>query len=165
VRHAIAAADRDVAEIGAKLPASTLVAVAAVYWIGLALGLGVSVGILFAGLLASGRAGIAAAVVGAAAAGAALGFLVSGSGEAIAGAVGGVAGAGGSAAVVRGALRRGGVRGATAALIGVAALVCALLALVPFLGYLEAVVLPALGVRVRRQEGDRYAGLRILARD
>lgn len=138
---------------------------AAVYWIGLALGLGVSVGILFAGLLASGRAGIAAAVVGAAAAGAALGFLVSGSVEAIAGAIGGVAGAGGSAAVVRGALRRGGVRGATAALIGLAALVCALLALVPFLGYVEAVIVPALGARVRRREADRYAGLRILARD
>jgi hypothetical protein len=165
VRQAIAAADRDVVEIGGKLPTSTLVAVAAVYWIGLALGLGVSVGILFAGLLASGRAGVAAAVVGAAAAGAALGFLVSGSGEAIAGAIGGVAGAGGSAAVVRGALRRGGVRGATAALIGVAALVCALLALVPLLGYVEAVLVPALGARVRGRQSERYAGLRILARD
>jgi hypothetical protein len=152
-------------EIVGKLPASTLVAVAAVYWIGLALGLGVSVGVLFAGFLASGRAGIAAAVVGAAAAGAALGFLVSGSGEAIAGAIGGVAGAGGSATVVRGALRRGGVRGATAALIGIAAVVCALLALVPLLGYVEALVVPALGARVRRREGERYAGLRILARD
>jgi hypothetical protein len=155
----------DVVEIVGKLPASTLVAVAAVYWIGLALGLGVSVGILFAGLLASGRAGIAAAVVGAAAAGAALGFLIAGSGEAIAGAIGGVAGAGGSAAVVRGALRRGGVRGATAALIGVAAVVCALVALVPLLGYVEALVVPAFGARVRRREGERYAGLRILARD
>jgi hypothetical protein len=154
VRQAIAAADRDVVEIVGKLAASTLGAVAAVYWIGLALGLGVSVGILFAGLLASGRAGIAAAIVAAAAGGAALGFLVSG-----------VAGAGGGAAVVRGALRRGGVRGATAALIGAAALVCALLALVPFLGYVEAVLLPALGARVRRREADRYAGLRILARD
>jgi hypothetical protein len=152
-------------EIVGKLPASRLVAVAAVYWIGLALGLGVSVGILLAGFLASGRAGIAAAVVGAAAAGAALGFLVSGSGEAIAGAIGGVAGAGGSAAVVRGALRRGGVRGATAALIGIAAVVCALLALVPLLGYLEVLVVPALGARVRGRQSERYAGLRILARD
>jgi hypothetical protein len=139
--------------------------VAAVYWIGLALGLGVSAGILLAGFLATGRAGIAAAVVAAAAAGAGLGLLIAGGEEAVAGAVGGLAGAGGSASVVRGALRRGGVRGATAALIGLAALVCALLALVPFLGYVEAVVLPALGLRVRRREGDRYAGLRILARD
>jgi hypothetical protein len=137
----------------------------AVYWVGLALGLGVSAGILLAGLLATGRAGIAAAVVAAGAAGAGLGLLVAGGPEAAAGAVGGIAGAGGSAGVVRGALRRGGVRGATAALIGVAAVVCALLALVPFLGYLEAVVVPALGARVRRREADRYAGLRILARD
>jgi hypothetical protein len=139
--------------------------VAAVYWIGLALGLGVSAGILLAGFLATGRAGIAAAVVTAAAAGAGLGLAVAGAEEAVAGAVGGLAGAGGSASLVRGALRRGGVRGATAALIGIAALVCALLALVPFLGYVEAVVLPALGLRVRRRESDRYAGLRILARD
>jgi hypothetical protein len=149
----------------ANCPASTLGAVAALYWIGLALGLGVSAGILLAGLLASGRAGIAAASVAAAAAGAGLGLLVAGGEEAIAGAVGGIAGAGGSASLVRGALRRGGVRGATAVLIAVAALVCALLALVPFLGYVEAVVLPALGVRVRRRGSERYAGLRILARD
>jgi hypothetical protein len=139
--------------------------VAALYWIGLALGLGVSAGILLAGLLATGRAGVAVAVVAAAAAGAGLGLLVAGGAEAAAGAVGGVAGAGGSAGLVRGALRRGGMRGATAALIGVAALVCALLALVPFLGYVEAVVVPTLGARVRRREADRYAGLRILARD
>jgi hypothetical protein len=38
-------------------------------------------------------------------------------------------------------------------------------AFVPLAGYLEAVVLPALGLRMRRREGGRYAGLRILARD
>jgi hypothetical protein len=136
-----------------------------VYWIGVSLGLGVSVGVLLAGLLASSRAGIAAAVVVAAAAGAALGFLIGGSEDAVAGGIGGVAGSAGSIGLVRGALRRGGVRGATALLIAVAALVCALLALVPFLGYVEAVVLPALALRVRSREGERYAGLRILARD
>jgi hypothetical protein len=139
--------------------------VGGLYWIGVALGVGVASGILVAGLLATGRTGIVAAVAIAAAAGAGLGFALWGLEEAIAGAVGGVAGAGGSAGLVRGTLRRGGVRGATAALIGVAALVCALLALVPFLGYLEAVALPLLAARVRRREGERYAGLRILARD
>ena len=139
--------------------------VGGLYWIGVALGVGVASGIFVAGLLATGRTGIVAAVAIAAAAGAGLGFAISGLEEAIAGAVGGVAGAGGSAGLVRGALRRGGVRSATAALIGVAALVCALLALVPFLGYLEAVALPLLAARVRRREGERYAGLRILARD
>jgi hypothetical protein len=144
---------------------STLGAVGAVYWIGVALGLGVGAGILLAGLLATGRAGIAAAIVGAGAAGAVVGFLIGGPEDAIAAAIGGVAGAAGSAGLVRGALRRGGVRGATALLIGVAALVCAVLAFVPFLGYVEAVVLPALALRVRSREGERYAGLRILARD
>jgi hypothetical protein len=139
--------------------------VAAVYWIGVALGLGVSVGVLLAGLLAHGRVGMAAAIGGAAAVGAGLGFLIWGGQEAIAGALGGAAGSAGTAGLVRGALRRGGVRGATAALIGIAALVCAALAFVPFLGYVEAVLIPALGARARRREGERYAGLRILARD
>jgi hypothetical protein len=44
--------------------------------------------------------------------------------------------------------------------IGVAAL-----ALVPALGYVEAVGVPLLGLRLRRRSGGRYAGLRILARD
>ena len=139
--------------------------VAAVYWIGVALGLGVAIGVLLAGLLATGRAGIAAAVIGAATAGAGLGLLVWDVEEAVAGALGGVAGVVGAATVVRGALRRGGFRGATAALIAVAAVASAALAFIPLVGYLEALVLPALGMRVRRREGDRYAGLRILARD
>jgi hypothetical protein len=144
---------------------SRLDAVVALYWIGVALGLGVSVGVLLAGLLASGRTGMAAAIVGAAAVSAGLGFLIWGGQEAIAGGLGGAVGAAGSAGLVRGALRRGGVRGPTAALIGIAALVCALIAFVPFLGYVVAVLVPALGARVRRREGERYAGLRILARD
>jgi hypothetical protein len=139
--------------------------VAAVYWIGVALGLGAAIGILLAGLLATGRAGIAVAVIGAATVGAGLGMLVWGVEEAVAGALGGVAGVAGAATVVRGALRRGGFRGATAALIAIAAVGCAALAFIPFVGYVEAVVLPALGARLRRREGDRYAGLRILARD
>jgi hypothetical protein len=144
---------------------SRLDAVAAVYWIGVALGLGVSVGVLLAGLLAQGRVRMATAIGGAAAVGAGLGFLIWGGQEAIAGALGGAVSAAGTAGLVRGALRRGGVRGATAALIGIAALVCAALAFVPFLGYVEAVLIPALGARARRREGERYAGLRILARD
>ena len=127
--------------------------------------MGVAIGVLLAGLLATGRAGIAAAVIGAATVGAGVGLLVWGVEEAVAGALGGVAGVAGAATVVRGALRRGVFRGATAALIAVAAVACAALAFIPFVGYLEALVLPALGMRVRRREDDRYAGLRILARD
>jgi hypothetical protein len=66
---------------------------------------------------------------------------------------------------VTGALRRGGTRGGTATLVALAALVTAGLAFVPVVGYLEAVALPALALRLRRREPERYAGLRTLARD
>ena len=64
-----------------------------------------------------------------------------------------------------GALTRGGARIATAALLVLGALVLGLLALIPGVGYLEAIVLPALALRLRRTGSRRYAGLRILARD
>jgi hypothetical protein len=51
------------------------------------------------------------------------------------------------------------------ALLALAALAVAGLAFVPAVGYLEAVVLPALGLRLRRREPERHAGLRTLARD
>jgi hypothetical protein len=43
--------------------------------------------------------------------------------------------------------------------------VLAALALVPFLGYLEAVAVPALATRARHRRPERFAGLRTLARD
>ena len=39
------------------------------------------------------------------------------------------------------------------------------LALIPAVGYLEAVATPVIGARLRRRAGGRYAGLRILAKD
>ena len=36
---------------------------------------------------------------------------------------------------------------------------------VPVAGYVEAVVLPFLAVRLRRTQAERYAGLRTLAKD
>jgi hypothetical protein len=36
---------------------------------------------------------------------------------------------------------------------------------VPVLGYLEALALPVLAVRLRRRAPERYAGLRTLAKD
>ena len=51
------------------------------------------------------------------------------------------------------------------ALVGVASLAFAALALVPVVGYLEAVALPAVAARARRRSPERYAGLRSLARD
>ena len=128
-----------------------------IWRIGFAMGVGVAFGLALTALLATGRAGLAA--------GAGIGFVIDDWQEAIGGAVGGAAGAAGSAQLVRGALQRGGTRGATAVLVAFAALGLAALALVPLLGYLEALALPVLGARMRRRGGDRYAGLRILARD
>ena len=46
-----------------------------------------------------------------------------------------------------------------------AALALAALAFVPAVGYLEALVAPVLGERLRRRAASRYAGLRVLAKD
>jgi len=131
------------------------------YTIGILAGVGAAFGMLAAGLVVR----FAVAAVVAAAAGAVVGLLVFGWPEAIAGAVGGVLGSLGTAPVVSGALRRGGTRGGTALLVGIAALVAAALAFVPVVGYLEAAALPVLGRRLRRREPERHAGLRTLARD
>jgi hypothetical protein len=136
------------------------------YRIGLTLGLGIAIGGAFAALLAPRRSLVGAVAIGAAAAAAALGYwVIGGWGEAIAGAVGGVLGTLTGAAVVGGALGRGGTRGGTAVLLFLASLGVAVLAFVPFLGFLEAVGLPALAARARRRRPGRYAGLRSLARD
>jgi hypothetical protein len=136
------------------------------YWIGVAAGLGVAAGVFLSGLV---RIAVATLVL-AAVAGAGLGFAVDawqpGSwGDVAAGAAGGTLGALGAVQIVRGALRRGGTRGGTALLVTGAALAAAGIAWVPALGYVEAVVLPALAARLRRREPERYAGLRTLARD
>ena len=51
------------------------------------------------------------------------------------------------------------------AAVPAAAVIAAALALVPGLGYVEAVAAPLLGERLRRRAGSRYAGLRVLAKD
>ena len=124
------------------------------YTIGLLAGLGAAVGVLAAGLFPR----LVAAALGAAAVAVGIGFVRFDWDEAVAGAVGGLLGALGATTIVSGALRRGGTRGGTAALVGLAAVVTAGLAFVPVLGYLEAVVLPALALRLRRREPERYAG-------
>ncbi len=140
------------------------------YWIGVCAGLGAGAGVLLAGFVGGARAALAVAGVLALAAGAGLGLAVEswqpgGWGDVVAGVLGGLAGALGAAQVVRGALRRGGTRGGTATLVGVAAVAAAALAWVPVLGYVEALALPLLAARIRRRAPERYAGLRTLARD
>jgi hypothetical protein len=131
------------------------------YTIGLLAGLGAALGLLAAGLLPR----LVAAALLAAAVAVAIGFVRFDWDEAVAGAVGGLLGGFGATPIVVGALRRGGTRGGTAVLVAVAGIVVAALAFVPVLGYLEAVALPALALRLRRREPERYAGLRTLARD
>jgi hypothetical protein len=57
------------------------------------------------------------------------------------------------------------VRKLAAEALPAAALGAALVALVPLLGYLEAVAAPFLGRRLGRRAGSRHAGLRVLAKD
>jgi hypothetical protein len=131
------------------------------YTVGLAVGLGVAVGVLAAGVVPRRCvAPVVAALVGVG-----IGFLVENWNEAVGGFAGGLLGGLGATPIVAGALRRGGTRGGLAAIVGLGALAAAALAFVPFVGYLEAVVLPALGLRLRAREPDRHAGLRTLARD
>ena len=135
------------------------------YTIGLALGLGTAVGVLFAGILSSTPLGRVAGIVLAGGVGAAIGFAIEDWTEVAGGAVGGLVGAAAAAIVVAGALRRGGTRGGLALIVAAVAAGLAGLAFVPAAGYLEAVALPALAARLRRTQADRYAGLRTLARD
>jgi hypothetical protein len=134
------------------------------YTIGLSLGLGLGLGVLLSGLLGVNFAGVAAALIAGAGAGALIGLGVGDAGEAIGGAIGGFLGALSAAAVVHGALRRGATRLGLAAFVGMGGLLVALLALIPAVGYLEAVVLPILAARMRGRRAARFAGLRTLAK-
>ena len=134
------------------------------YWLVVALGLGVSLGILAAAIAGGWGPGLPAAILLGAAAGLGIGLLLGEWGDAIAGAVGGVIGGASAGVVVRGALARGGTRGATGLLVGAAALVAAALAFIPVVGLVEAVAAPVLARRARQRSVERYAGLRTLAR-
>ena len=131
------------------------------YWIGVSAGLGGALGVLALGLLRDVRIALPLAVV----AGVGVGYVLGDWAGAIAGAVGSVLGAVGATPVVRGTLARGGTRVGTAVIVAGVALALGALSFVPVLGYLVALAIPALGVRLRRRAGERYAGLRILARD
>jgi hypothetical protein len=134
------------------------------YSIGVFAGLGVALGVAAAGVLGGRRFALAAPFL-AGVIGVALGIALSGAPQAAAAGVGGVLGGVGAVELVRGALARGGTPLATALLVLGAAVVVAGLAFVPIVGYVELVVVPALGMRLRKRAGKRYAGLRTLARD
>jgi len=135
------------------------------YWIGVCAGLGVAVGVLLAGFLTGTRAALTAALLLAAGAGVAVGFALGQWDEAVGGGVGGALGSIGAAQLVSGTMRRGGSRFGTAVFIALAAVVFAAVAWIPVAGYLEATLVPALAARLRGRAGERYAGLRSLAKD
>src|SRR4029453_13525414 len=143
------------------------------YRIGLSLGLGIGLGALLAALIAPRRALVVVVAVLAAGVGAAGGYRIGGGargglGGGHGGRGGGMGGALGApvvAAVVTGTLRRGGTRGGTAMLVGLGALGLMALAVIPFVGFLEAVAVPGLAAGGRGGSPERYAGLRSLARD
>ena len=135
------------------------------YSIGVFAGLGVALGIAAAGAFGGRRFALVAPFL-AGAVGVALGIVLADAEEAAAAGVGGVLGRS------RGAPARAAERSAaeghgwrTALLVLLGAVAVAALAFVPLLGYVEAVAVPALGMRLRRRAGQRYAGLRSLARD
>jgi hypothetical protein len=135
------------------------------YTAGVFAGFGLSLGVLLADVMAATRTGVLAALALGLAGGGLLGGFAYGSAEAVTGAFGGAAGAFAGAQFVRGTLRRGGTRAGTGIVFAIAAAGLAALALIPLLGYVEAVVVPGLAARLRRRAGRTYAGLRILARD
>ncbi len=131
------------------------------YTIGILVGIGAAIGVAAAAALRNALAALVLGVIG----GGAVGIGLEHVAQAIGGGAGGACGSLGAMPLVAGALRRGGTKGGTALLVGGAAVVLAALAFVPGLGYLEAVAVPALGLRLRRRAPDRHAGLRTLARD
>jgi len=135
------------------------------YRIGVAAGIGAGIAVFAAGWLARTRPGTLIAILIGVVVGVAVGFALGHWKGAAGGAIGGLLGGVGGAPLAAGTLRRGGTVSGTGILIGVAGLAIATLALVPFLGYLEALALPALAARAHRREPERYAGLRTLARD
>jgi hypothetical protein len=131
------------------------------YWIGVLAGLGAALGVASSAILLRWPfAALAGAI-----AGAAIGIGLFHWPEAVAGAVGGVSGAFGASPLVTGALRRGGTRFGLAVFVLLGAIVVAGVAFIPVAGYLEVVLLPAVGLRARRRAPAQHAGLRILARD
>jgi hypothetical protein len=134
------------------------------YTIGLCLGMGLGIGVVLVGILGSSPLGVGAGAIVGAAIGAAVGLAVGDVEEAIAGGVGGILGALSAAAVVHGALRRGGTRIGVAAYLGVLGLLICVLALIPVVGYVVAVAIPLGTARMRGREAARFAGLRTLAK-
>jgi len=135
-----------------------------VWRISISAGAGAALGLVAAGVLARVARGAAAAAVLALVVAGLLAWLVFDWKAGIAGAAGGALGGFGAGVFVRGAVRRGGTAAGTAVLLAGAAVVAFALALIPVVGFLEAIAIPALALRARQRAGEKYAGLRTLAK-
>jgi hypothetical protein len=141
------------------------------YWIGVSAGLGAAVGILIAAAVgAAVRVVVVVAGVAAVLVGLAVGYGIDqwqpgGWVDVVLAAAGALLGLLAAVQIVGGALKRGGTRGGTGALVAGSAILVAGLAWIPAAGYLMVLALPVLAVRLRRAQPERYAGLRTLARD
>ena len=132
--------------------------------IGIAAGAGAAVGLAAGGVFARfDRAPLVAAIV-ALVAGALVGWLVFDWKAGVAGGVVGALSGFGAGTFARGAVRRGGTPGGTAMLLVGAGLVAFALSFIPIVGFLEGIAIPVLALRVRRRGGEKYAGLRTLAK-
>lgn len=135
-----------------------------VWRISISAGAGAAIGLVAAGLLSRFARGAVGAAFLALVAGGALTWIVFDWKAGIAGAAGGALGGFGAGIFVRGAVKRGGTAAGTAVLLAGAAAVVFALGLIPIVGFLEALAIPALAVRARRRAGEKFAGLRTLAK-
>jgi len=132
--------------------------------IGIAAGVGVALGLVAAGAFArSPRAPLLAAAV-ALAGGGLIGWLVFDWKAGLVGAVAGALGGFGAGTFARGAVRRGGTPGGTAAIFVAAAVLALALSFIPIVGFIEAIAIPVVGLRSRQRADEKYAGLRTLAK-
>jgi hypothetical protein len=134
------------------------------YSIGVALGIGLGLGLMLSGILSVNRVGVGVSLILGVVLGGSLGLVVDNTEEVVSGAIGGFLGAFSAAVVVHGAMRRGATRMGVATYVGAVGVLVLLLAFVPVAGYVLAVALPLLAVRMRGRQAARYAGLRTLAK-
>lgn len=119
------------------------------YWLGVGIGLGVTAGI--SGFRRGGpKLGVVVTALAALAAGVLAALVL----------VWTLIGYAGGLAIGLVSFRR-----LSSAAVPAAVVAAAVLAFVPVAGYLEALAAPFLGRRLTRRAGERYAGLRILAKD
>ena len=135
-----------------------------IWLMGIAAGIGTALGLAAAGAFArSDRAPLLAAAV-ALVGGGLLGWLLFDWKAGLVGAIAGVLSGFGAGTFARGAVRRGGTPGGTAVILVGAALLALALSFVPIVGFVEAIAIPVVGLRSRQRAGEKYAGLRTLAK-